>query len=165
MYYKKNLSIYDSTFPFVWVCVLTWWFDRLFVELGHRSTDSLVCIHNNLQYIRYHQYITSILLTMQVAKAVSKRRRQFLRESKLANAITGVTNTFVIAILQMILVLAWTCIVAVLLDVSPWLCTPYFLENRAIFSLVAFMCILILLPLESIFWDWSIQKGLEVQLI
>jgi LytS/YehU family sensor histidine kinase len=102
---------------------------------------------------------------MQVAKAVSKRRRQFLRESKLANAITGVTNTYVIAILQMILVLAWTCIVAVLLDVSPWLCTPYFLENRAIFSLVAFMCILILLPLESIFWDWSIQKGLEVQLI
>jgi len=165
MYYKKNFSIYDSTFPFVWVCVLTWWVDRLFVELGHRSTDSLVCIHNNLQYIHYHQYITTFLLTMQVSKAVSKRRRQFLRESKLATAITGVANTVVIAILQMILVFAWTCIVSVLLDVSPWLCIPYFLENRAIISLVAFVCILTLLPLESIFWDWSIQKGLEVQLI
>ena len=163
MYYKKNLSIYDSTFPFVWVCIITWWVDRLFVELGHRSTDSLVCIHSNLQYIHYHQYTTTMLLVLQVVKAVIKRRREFVRESALVNS--KASASCVLAILQMILVVAWTAIVSVLLDVSPWLCVDYFLEHRAVSSLVAFGAILIVLPVESIFWDWSIQRGLDHLLI
>lgn len=165
MYYKKNLSIYDSTFPFVWVCVITWWLDRLFVELGHRSTDSSVCIHNNLQYIHYHQYTTFLLLGMQVTKAITKRRREFLRESKLTNSVATCHATFIIGIIQTILVLSWASIIFMLIDVSPWLCMGYILENRAVFSLSALACILLLLPLETFFWDWSIQRGLEVLMI
>ncbi len=159
MYYKKNFSIYDSTFPFVWVCVITWWVDRLFVELGHRSTDNLICIHNNLQYIHYHQYTTSILVAMQITKAIAKRRREFIRESKLALSVVSGCAICIIAVLQSILVLAWCSIVLALLDVSPWLCVGYVLENRALFSLVSVLCILIVLPVETILWDWFIQKG------
>ena len=162
MYYKKNLSIYDSTFPFVWTCVMTWWVDRLLVEFGHRSTDTLVCIHNNLQYIHYHQYTTSVLVGLQIVKAITKRRREFIRESKLANSVTSRWALFIIAILQIVLVLAWCSIILAILDVSPWLCITDILENRALVSLGAFLCILVMLPVEAILWDWFIQKGLPM---
>ena len=162
MYYKKNLSIYDSTFPFVWVCVLTWWIDRLFVELGHRSTDTLVCTHNNLQYIHYHQYVTSALVCMQIVKAIAKRRREFTRESNLATSVTNRCALIIIALLQSVLVLAWCSIVLSLLDVSPWLCVGYVLENRALLSFGSLLCILCVLPVETILWDWFIVKGLPM---
>lgn len=162
MYYKKNLSIYDSTFPFVWVCVVTWWVDRLLVELGHRSTDTLVCIHNNLQYIHYHQYTTSALVCMQIVKAIAKRRREFVRESKLSSSVTSHCAVFTVGILQTMLVLAWCSIVLSLLDVSPWLCVGYVLENRAFLSFGSLVCILCVLPVETILWDWFIEKGLPM---
>lgn len=162
MYYKKNLSVYDSTFPFVWICVITWWVDRLLVELGHRSTDSLVCIHNNLQYIHYHQYTTSALVFIQMVKAIAKRRREFIRESKLANSFTSIYAIVTIGMLQTVLVLAWCSIVLTLLDVSPWLCVDDVLENRALYSFVSLFCIVIVLPVETILWDWFLQRGLPM---
>lgn len=162
MYYKKNLSIFDSTFPFVWICVITWWVDRLFVELGHRSTDTLICIHSNLQYIHYHQYTTSVLVVMQIMKTIAKRRREFVRESLLTNSVTSIYAIFTISILQSILVLAWCSIVLTLLDVSPWLCVDYVLENRALYSFSSLLCIMIALPVETVLWDWFLQRGLPM---
>ncbi len=162
MYYKKNLSIYDSTFPLVWICVITWWVDRLLVELGHRSTDTLVCIHNNLQYIHYHQYTTSALVCMQIGKTIAKRRQEFVRESKLAHSVTSRCALFCISILQTVLVLAWSSIFMSLLDVSPWLCVDNVLENRALLSFGSLLCILCVLPVEAILWDWFIEKGLPM---
>lgn len=160
MYYKKNLSIYDSTFPFVWVCILTWWLDRLFVELGHRSSDSAVCLHNDLQYVRFHQYTCATLVLLQVLKAVIVRRREHVREAQLVNSTTHAGAVVFITVCQSVLVLAWCTIFSVLLDVSPWLCVPTLLEYRAMIVLLSFVAILMALPIEAILWDCFLQRGL-----
>jgi len=160
MYYKKNLSIYDSTFPCVWVSVLTWWLDRLLVELGHRSSDSAVCAHNDLQYVRLHQSVGATLAAFQMIKAVARRRREYVREAQLVQSTVHRCTSAWIVVTQSLLVTAWAVIFSVLLDVSPWLCLPWVLQNRAVVAAVSFVCILLTLPLEAMVWDCCLQRGL-----
>lgn len=160
MYFKKNLSVYDSTFPFVWVSVLTWWLDRLLMELGHRSADSPVCAHNDLQYARMHQSIGITLVVFQIVKASMRRRREYTREAQLVQSVVHGCTTVWISVIQSILVVAWAIIFAVLLDVSPWLCMPSVLQNRAIIAAVSLLGILLTLPVETLVWDYCLQKGL-----
>ena len=160
MYYKKNLSIYDSTFPFVWVCLLTWWLDRLFVELGHRSSDSAVCIHNDLQYVHVHQYLCATLVGLQIVRAVLRRRHEYHRESRLVDSVAHRCNSVCIGVFQSILVVSWCAIFSVLLDVSPWLCVPWLLECRAVIALTSLVDILATLPAEAFVWDYFLQQGL-----
>lgn len=160
MYYRKNLSIYDSTFPFVWVSILTWWLDRLFVELGHRSSDMSVCLHNDLQYVRFHQYTCVTLVILQVFKSVLVRRREHVREAQLVNSTTHPGAVVCIFVCQCILVFAWCTIFSVLLDVSPWLCVHALLQNRAVIVLLSLVAILMTLPVEAILWDCFLQRGL-----
>lgn len=160
MFYKKNLSVYDSTFPFVWVCMLTWWIDRLLVELGHRSSDSDVCIHSDLQYVHLHQYICYLLVAVQVAKAFIQRRREYAREAQLVDSNIHPCSSVIILICQTILVCAWSSIFFVLLDVSPWLCVSQILDRRAMIAMGCLMCILMILPLEAVLWDRFLQTGL-----
>ncbi len=88
-----------------------------------------------------------------------------MRESRLADSVVGWAPVPLLALTQTTLVFAWASIALVLLDVSPWLCVNYFLENRAVIALVEFVIILVVLPAESFFWDWSIRKGLEPQIV
>ena len=163
MFYKKKLSFYDSTFPYVWVCFFTWWVDRLLVELGHRRTDSEFCVHNNLQYIHWHQYVTTLLIVFQIIKTLLKRRNEYRREAALSNSKFGCIIP--VYMVQIILVLSWSSILLVLVDVSPWLCLGFFRRNRAIIAATALLCILCVLPAESLFWDWSLARGILLETI
>jgi len=160
MYYRKNLSIYESTFPFVWVCLVTWWLDRLFVELGHRAVDASLCLHNDLQYVQFHQYVCLTLVLFQMVKAVIARRREHVREAKLVNSSVFKCAIVSIFVAQTVLVVSWCIILSVLLDVSPWLCVPTLLTKRAVIALGALLCILATLPMEAMLWDYFLQRGL-----
>ena len=159
MYYQKYLSIYNSTCPCIWVCVISWWIDRLFVEFGHRASDSSICHHNNLQYVVIHQITTYVFVFIQVCWTGVSKRKQFYREAALTNSTTRCILP--IYIIQIMLILGWTIIFSVIVDVSPWLCIDIVLGNRAIISFVAFVCILILLPLQTVIWDKLLEIGIN----
>lgn len=160
MYYKKNLSLYDSTFPFVWVCLFTWWVDRLLVELGHRSSLTDICLHNDLQYVNLHQYIFASLVLIQIVVSTAKRYREYDRESQLVQSTPYNCNIVWIFCVQCVLVSAWSVIFSVLLDVSPWLCVKPVVEYRALIACFSLACIVVTLPIETLAWDKSLQYGL-----
>ena len=159
MYFEKYLSIYNSTFPCIWVCVISWWFDRLLVEFGHRVTDSPICHHNNLQYVLTHRVITYFLMFIQICCCCFLKRKQFYREAALCHS--SASCLFPIYIAQIFLVLSWSTIFSVILDVSPWLCIPPILENRAIISLGAVAVIFFILPLQTFIWDKFLEYGIN----
>jgi len=159
MFFRKYLAFYDSTFPWVWCIIISWWFDRLFAELGHRYIGRHVCTHNDLQYVHIHQYITAVAIIIQSIAIMKSRKIQFNREV----ILSGSTKTCLIHIyfLQLILVVAWTSVLSVLLDVSPWLCNPSILLYRACISSFACITILIAVCIEKILWDWSLRRGID----
>tara|TARA_B110000008_G_C16847396_1_gene515331 strand:+ start:433 stop:927 length:495 start_codon:yes stop_codon:yes gene_type:complete len=158
MFFRKYLAFYNSTFPWIWCIIGSWWLDRLFVELGHRYKDSEVCTHNDLQYVYIHQYLTTAAIIAQSISQINSRKKQFNREV----ILTGSTKTCLIHIylLQIIFIVGWTSILSVLLDVSPWLCKHIILENRACIATVSFFILCITSLLETKMWDWSLQRGL-----
>lgn len=158
MFFRKYLTLYDSTFPWVWCIILSWWVDRLFVELGHRYVQTTICTHNDLQYVHIHQYLTIIAILIQSFRAINKRRQQFKREVILTGS--RLSCLIHIYVYQLILTIAWTMILSVSLDVSPWLCSTTILEYRACFTVIACLVIIMTLFLEKIGWDWSLQRGI-----
>jgi len=158
MFFRKYLAFYGATFPWVWCVIISWWMDRLFVELGHRNTHSTICTHNDLQYVHIHEYLTLTAIAFQTVRAIHKRKKQFGREAILTGS--SPTCLFHIYILQLFLVTAWTCILSVLLDVSPWLCKQNILQYRACIATGAFTIVFVALIGDKIGWDWSLRRGL-----
>ena len=158
MFFRKYLAFYDSTFPWVWCIIISWWTDRLFVELGHRSIFSELCTHNDLQYVHIHQYLTVAAIFVQSISIIKSRKKQFNREV----ILTGSTKTCLahIYLLQIVFIVGWTSILSVLLDVSPWLCKVIILEYRACIATSAIVIICLANFTEKLSWDWSLQRGI-----
>lgn len=127
---QRYFAFRSSTFPLVFCCITTWFLDRLFVEFGHRSEYSLVCIHNDLQYVTYHQWVTGIAALCQAILA-SRRRRACIKREAILLGRTDERCLWHLYICQCILAILWTSILACALDFSPWLCVPTVLKNRA----------------------------------
>lgn len=157
MFFRKYLAFYDATCPWVWCVIISWWLDRLFVELGHHNIHT--CTHNDLQYVHIHEYLTLAATVFQTLRIIRKRKKQFGREV----VLTGSSQTCLwhIYILQLFLVTAWTCILSVLLDVSPWLCKQNILQYRACIATCAFAIVFIALSGDKIGWDWSLRRGMD----
>lgn len=158
MFFRKYLAFYDSTFPWVWCIICSWWLDRLFVELGHRYKDSEVCTHNDLQYVHIHQYLTAAAIIVQSISQINSRKKQFNREV----ILIGSSRTCLVHIylLQVVFIVGWTSILSVLLDVSPWLCKHTILEYRACIATASFVMLCGTSFIEKISWDWSLQRGI-----
>ena len=159
MFFRKYLALYDSTFPWVWCIIISWWFDRLLVELGHRYIHSEICTHNDLQYVYIHQHITSAAIIIQALSIIRSRKKQFNREV----ILLGSTKTCLVHIyvLQIFFITGWTSILSVLLDVSPWLCKQTILDNRACIATASFIILCLASLTEKISWDWSLQRGMS----
>ena len=131
MTFQRYFALHSSTFPFVFCCIATWFLDRLFVEFGHRTTYTEVCIHNDLQYVTYHQWVTVAATVGQTVIASRRRRVLFERERVLLGGTAPASCLCHLYLCQCIMSVLWTTILACALDFSPWLCIPFVLENRA----------------------------------
>jgi len=158
--YRKRF--YAATYPWIWCCCLTWWVDRFLVEFGHRSTFSNICIHNDLQYVHQHQFITGLAVLVQIIWVCGERKKQFVRE----NVLLG-NETTQGCIIHLYLFLASICICvtgvfACIFDVSPWLCIPYVLNFRASFIALFGGAAIILIYLEQVLYTRALKKGIIV---
>lgn len=158
--YRKRF--YAATYPWVWCCCLTWLIDRLLVEFGHRSTYSNICIHNDLQYVHQHQFITAFAVLVQIIWICGERRKMFKRE----NILLG-NDSPEACIMHLYILLAFICIcvtgiLACIFDVSPWLCIPYILNNRASFIILFGALAIILIYIEQILYTKALEKGVMV---
>ena len=132
MYRRRHLAFFSATAPWVWCCCAAWWVDRLLVELGHRTTDSPICIHSDLQYVRYHQAVTIIATKLQTVWFCRETRQQFRRERILLGQGHGSLPCMVhIYLCHAITCVCWTGVLACVFDVSPWLCMQAVLSRRA----------------------------------
>ena len=161
MLFRKYLAFVESTFPWFWVCVLTWWADRLFVEIGHRNKNHTICTHSEIQYVQIHQYMTAMATILQIIYSIRKRITQFKREAQIMG-IDNIPSIIPIILFSTIICIAWCIILTCLLDLSPWLCIDYILNHRATIAFSA-MCILTCtIPLESKVWDRQLQRALRI---
>jgi hypothetical protein len=162
MFFRKYLAFVETTFPWVFCCCITWWLDRLFVEFGHRASDSPTCHHSDIQYMRLHQYVTVAAVCAQTGHSIYKRKQQFKRELTLVGVITYKPCLWHLYIVQSILCIAWTTILVCLVDVSPWLCIETILGNRASISTAAFGIVLLGLVLERTIWQKTLDRAVEL---
>ena len=158
--YRKRF--YVATFPWVWCCCFGWWVDRFLVEMGHRSTFSNICTHNDLQYVHQHQFIIGFAVLIQIIWICGERKNQFKRETTLLGIESPKT-----CIVHLYILLAGICVCATglltcIFDVSPWLCIPYILEWRA--SLIALFggLAVILIYIEQILYTWSLKRNVQI---
>ena len=164
MFYRKYLVFVESTQPWFALCSLTWWLDRLFVELGHRSVDSPVCHHSNLQYVHIHQWITALAIIVQSFRSAKQREIQLRREAVLMDVRISRCDICPVFFLQYLLCVGWAGIILCLVDVSPWLCIPIVLEYRAIFSFVS-LCVIMLVYIADAWWyNKVLQKNMKSHL-
>lgn len=164
MFYRKYLVFVDSTQPWFACCILAWWLDRLFVELGHRSVDSLMCHHNNLQYVRIHQWITAIGILVQSFRSSKKREMQLRREAALMEITIRRLEICPVFFLQYLLCVGWAGVIVCLVDVSPWLCIPIVLEYRVVISLISFSCVMLVYLADAWWYNRVLQKNLRSHL-
>lgn len=162
MFFRKYLAFVQTTFPWVFCCVLTWWADRLFVEIGHRPTDSPTCSHSDLVYVHWHQAMTLAAVLAQCIHSTLARRRQFKRELTLIGVGQDQPCMIHLYALQIALCTAWATIVVCLIDVSPWLCIPYILDHRAIIALSAFKLVITCLGVERYIWERSLRRAIRM---
>lgn len=162
MFFRKYLAFIETTFPWVFCCCLTWWLDRLFVEFGHRATDSPTCHHSDIQYMRLHQYVTVVAVCAQISHSVYNRKSQFKRELSLVGVVAYQPCLLHLYVVQSILCVAWTTLLACLVDVSPWLCIGTVLENRASLSGIAFGVVLLGLVTERMLWQKTLDRAVEL---
>lgn len=162
MFFRKYLAFVETTFPWVFCCCLTWWFDRLLVEFGHRASDSPTCHHSDIQYMRLHQYVTIVAVCAQICHTVYKRKHQFKRELILVGVAIYEPCLWHLYFVQSILCIAWTTILVCLVDVSPWLCVVNILETRASISAGAFGVVLFGLILERTLWQKTLDRAVEL---
>jgi len=161
MFLRKYFAFFESIQPWTICCLFTWWIDRLFVEFGHRTTSSPICIDTELQYVRLHQYITVIACLLQICSTVFKRRRQFKRELVLVDSV-NMPCILHIYILNAIICIAWTTILACIIDVSPWLCIAAITNYRASITLVSVTIVGLSIVLERVIWDKTLSQSLEL---
>ena len=153
----KHFRFKSSTFPLVFCCVITWFLDRLFVEFGHRATSSPICIHNDLQYVSFHQGLTALAVVGQTFYASRRRRTGFIRELVLLGSTVKPRCLCHLYMCQAMLALGWTTILACALDFSPWLCIRIILDNRASIITAAFCVILFVYHIERCLYDRTLQ--------
>jgi hypothetical protein len=161
MLFRKYFAFFESIHPWTSCCLITWWVDRLLVEFGHRTTSSPICIDTELQYVRLHQYITVIACLLQIFSTVYKRRRQFKRELALVDIVHMPCICHVYA-LNTVICIAWTVILACIIDVSPWLCVAVITNYRASISLFSIFLICLSIVLERIIWDKTLSQSLDL---
>ena len=162
MLFRKYLAFVESTFPWIWVCILTWWTDRLFVELGHRSSDTMICTHSDIQYVNMHQYLTIIACTAQIIYSIRERTKQFKREAQIMG-IEDIPCQWAIYICCTVICVAWTITVVCLIDVSPWLCIDTIVQYRASIALLSILCVMCAIPIEAKIWNTQLQNALADQ--
>jgi len=160
MLFRKYLAFIDSTFPWVWVCLITWWIDRLFVEMGHRTIDNLLCTHSDLQYVKIHLCLIIGACLVQTVHSSRKRKEQFTREARIMG-INTVPCLWHIYISCFCACLSWTIIIVCIVDVSPLLCIDLILQYRASLTLIAISVLGCQLPCEAHIWDRALQKSLK----
>lgn len=163
MFIRKYFACIESIFPWVFICTLTWWLDRLFVELGHRATDSAICKHNDLQYVHWHQGCTFAAVLAQTIHGIRKKRTQFYREMALLGVHLYEPCLIHIYTLQTLLCMSWCFILLCIVDVSPWLCDETILQYRATLTLLAFIVIVCSLATEHAVWNWTLQRAVRLQ--
>jgi len=161
MLFRKYLAFRESTFPWFWVCVLTWLSDRLFVEIGHREKTHTICTHSEIQYVQIHQYMTTGATILQIVYSIRKKINQFKREANIMG-IEKIPSFIPIVFFSTIICTSWCIVLTCLIDLSPWLCIDYILNRRATIAFTT-MCILICaIPFESKVWDRQLQKALRI---
>ena len=161
MFFRKYFACVESLFPCVFCCAATWWLDRLFVELGHRASDTPICNHNDLQYVHWHQGFTALAVFAQSLYVVRRRRTQIHRECILLGVSGGPACLWHLYFVQAALCAAWSAILLCLMDVSPWLCVAAVLDNRATITLLSGLAVVACLVLERFLWDWTLQRALR----
>ena len=162
MFFRKYFAFVETTFPWIFCCFLTWWVDRLLVEFGHRATDSPTCTHNNLQYVRWHQFVTMCAVKAQTVHSVLIRKKQFLRELSLMGVIEYRPCLYHLYIVQGSLCVAWAAVIACMVDVSPWLCLPTVVHYRASIATAAVATIFLLLLAERKLWTWTLDRAVRM---
>ncbi len=162
MFLRKYLACVEAVFPWMFCCVIGWWMDRLFVEFGHRTTDSSTCIHSDLQYVHWHQAITITACIAQSVYSVTARKRQFKRELMLIGVVEHQPCLIHLYFVQTILCVAWASILCCLIDVSPWLCLENILQYRASISATALLVILCGLVLERKLWSSTLTRAVRL---
>jgi len=162
MFLRKYLAFVETTFPWIFCCFLSWWVDRLFVEFGHRATDTPICTHSDLQYVFWHQIVTTVAVVAQVVYSVTTRRKQFKRELSIVGVFAYEPCLFHIYLVQTGLCVAWSVVIACLIDVSPWLCIEHVLKNRATIAAMALVSIFGGLVLERRLWTWTLNRALAM---
>jgi len=160
MLFRKYLAFVPSTFPCIWICLISWFLDRLLVEFGHRTSPSKLCTHNDLQYVNIHQWLTGIATFFQIIWSIQARTHQFKREASLMGIQSYICH-FHIYILQTIICVCWSLVVVCQSDVSPWLCIDWILDNRASLTLMAISIIIGCVPVEAYLWDRKLQNALR----
>tara|TARA_B100001059_G_scaffold141428_1_gene141477 strand:+ start:783 stop:1292 length:510 start_codon:yes stop_codon:yes gene_type:complete len=154
---NRHFRFQSSTFPLVFCCLVTWFLDRLFVEFGHRATSSPICIHNDLQYVLFHRWLTALAVVGQTVYACRRRRDGLTRELVLIGSSAKAGCLCHLYMCQATLALGWTTILACALDFSPWLCVSAVLDNRASLITIAFCVILFVYHLERCLYDRTLQ--------
>lgn len=162
MYFRKYLAFVETTCPWIFCCFLTWWLDRLFVEFGHRTTDTPTCTHSDLQYVYWHQAMTGCAVLAQIVHSAKQRHTQFRRELSIVASVTDEPCLFHIGLVQVVLCVSWAAIIACLVDVSPWLCIPSILEYRASISLGCICLVLACLIIERKLWGCTLEKAAKI---
>lgn len=161
MFFRKYFAFVEATFPWFFCCVLTWWLDRLLVEFGHRNTDSPTCTHNNLQYVRWHQFVTLCAVKAQMAYVILIRKKQFMRELTLVGVVAYEPCLFHIYALQGVLCVSWATLIACLIDISPWLCITNIVEHRATIATIAIGTVIATLIVEHKLWAYTLQRAID----
>jgi hypothetical protein len=161
MLVRKYCAFVSSTFPWVWGCCLTWWVDRLLVEMGHRTTSAPLCNHSQLQYVSMHCYAATIAVVGQSIHSFVGRQKQFHRET----ILLGIRQPCIIhlGLFQIGICTLWSIVVACLIDVSPWLCYDFILEHRATIALVAIKMVLVLVVIEQKLYEWTLKRAVMVE--
>lgn len=159
MFIRQYGAFFSSTFPWLFVCIICWWLDRLFMELGHRRSETTFCYHNNLQYVNIHCMVTILAVCCQSAHSIWRRNKNFKREA----VLLGVTTpcTYHLYILQSAICCAWAVIFACIIDVSPWLCFQSIVQKRASIAAIAMAMLCALLYMEQLLYNRTLQLQVD----
>jgi len=160
MIIRKYWAFFPSTSPFLFLCILCWWLDRLFMEFGHRRSDTNFCYHNNLQYVNMHCILTVLAVFGQSIYSIYKRKRNYEREIILLQ--TKKSCIFHLHILQFIICAAWSVIFACIVDVSPWLCFDLIVNKRAIYTLMSIITLFCSIYLEEYLYNKALVSAVQI---
>ena len=161
MFFRKYLAFVEAVFPWMFCCIFGWFLDRLFVEFGHRATDSPICIHSDLQYVHWHQAVTAIACSIQIIYSIRIRSQQFKRELTLVGVVNYEPCLLRLYVIQTILCISWASIIGCLIDVSPWLCISFVNEYRAMISVSALIMIAAALVVERKIWSHTLNIAIQ----